>query len=118
MFYSAKSIGIEDRVTHAPFTAIHREGRFLAGNSELEYFFKGFGIEKEKYLSVSNSFGVNNAVNQADRRMRQWVITAVPTIIVNGKYKVSASREISTERILDVVNFLIEKERGLLARSK
>tara|TARA_B100001123_G_scaffold223284_1_gene251374 strand:- start:723 stop:1379 length:657 start_codon:yes stop_codon:yes gene_type:complete len=118
LFYSAKALGIEDRVTPAAFTAIHREGRFLAGNSELEYFFKGFGIEKEKYLSVSNSFGVNNAVNQADRRMRQWVITAVPTIIVNGKYKVSASREISTERILDVVNFLIEKERGLLARSK
>ena len=81
LFYSAKALGIEDQIVPGAFTAIQREGRFLTGNSELEYFFKGFGVEKEKYLSVSNSFGVNNAVKQADNRMRQWTITGVPTLI-------------------------------------
>ena len=91
--------------------SIWREGRNLLGNSEIEYFFKGFGVEKERYLSVSNSFGVNNAVKQANNRMRQWAVTGVPTIIVNGKYKVSGTREIGTSKLLDVVDFLIEKER-------
>ena len=83
----------------------------------MEYFFKGFGIEKEKYLTVSNSFGVNNAVKQADNRMRQWRITSVPTLIVNGKYKVSPTTEIGSDKVLDVVDFLIEKERRFLASS-
>ena len=110
-------MGVENKIVPAAFTAIQREGRFLTGNSELEYFFKGFGVEEDKYISVSTSFGVNNAVNQADNRMRQWVITGVPTLIVNGKYKVSASREINTERLLNVVDFLIQKERKFLANS-
>ena len=117
LFYSAKALGIEDKIIPGAFTAIQREGRFLTGNSELEYFFRGFGVEKEKYLSVSNSFGVNNAVKQADNRMRQWTITGVPTLIVNGKYKVSGTREVGTDRLLDVVDFLIEKERRFLASS-
>ena len=117
LFYSAKALGIEEKAIPAAFTAIWREGRNLLGNSEVEYFFKGFGIEKERYLSVSNSFGVNNAVKQANNRMRQWAVTGVPTIIVNGKYKVSGTREIGTSKLLDVVDFLIEKERRFLTRS-
>ena len=117
LFYSAKALGIEEKAIPAAFTAIWREGRNLLGNSEVEYFFKGFGVEKERYLSVSNSFGVNNAVKQADNRMRQWAVTGVPTLIVNGKYKVSGTREIGTSKLLDVVNFLIEKERRFLTRS-
>ena len=111
LFYSAKALGIEEKAIPAAFTAIWREGRNLLGNSEVEYFFKGFGVEKERYLSVSNSFGVNNAVKQANNRMRQWAVTGVPTIIVNGNYKVSGTREIGTSKLLDVVDFLIEKER-------
>ena len=111
LFYSAKALGIEEKAIPAAFTAIWREGRNLLGNSEVEYFFKGFGVEKERYLSVSNSFGVNNAVKQANNRMRQWAVTGVPTNIVNGKYKVSGTREIGTSKLLDVVDFLIEKER-------
>ncbi len=117
LFYSAKALGIAEKAIPAAFTAIWREGRNLLGNSEVEYFFKGFGIEKERYLSVSNSFGVNNAVKQANNRMRQWTVTGVPTIIVNGKYKVSGTREIGTSKLLDVVDFLIEKERRFLTRS-
>jgi thiol:disulfide interchange protein DsbA len=49
--------------------------------------------------------------------MRQWAVTGVPTIIVNGKYKVSGTREIGTSKLLDVVDFLIEKERKFLPSS-
>jgi thiol:disulfide interchange protein DsbA len=49
--------------------------------------------------------------------MRQWTITGVPTLIVNGKYKVSGTGEVGTDRLLDVVDFLIDKERRFLASS-
>jgi protein dithiol oxidoreductase (disulfide-forming) len=116
VFYTAKALGIEERLVPAAFNTIQVEKRYLTGNSELEYFFKGFGIDKDKYKAVSASFGVNNAIKQADNRMRQWSITGVPTLIVNGKYKVSASRTVGTNKLLEVVDFLIEKERKYLKK--
>jgi len=43
--------------------------------------------------------------------MKQWGITGVPVIIVNGKYRVGASRAVGTDSLFDVVNFLVEKEK-------
>ena len=116
MFYTARALGIDKQLVPAAFNTIQTEGRRLTGNSELEYYFKGFGVEREKYKSVSSSFGVSNALNQADKRMQQWNITGVPTLIVNGKYKVSASRNVGTDGLLDVVDFLVEKERMYLTK--
>ena len=55
---------------------------------------------------------MRNAVDQADKRMKQWKVTGVPTLIVNGKYKASASRAVRTDQLFDVVDFLVEKERN------
>ena len=41
----------------------------------------------------------------------KYGIKGVPALIVNGKYRVVGNRSIGTEDLLDVVNFLIEKER-------
>ena len=111
IYYTAKALGIEQQFIPAAFNTIQNEGRSLTGNTELEYFFKGFDIEREKYKSVSKSFGVSNAVDQADKRMKQREITGVSVLIVNGKYRVGASREVRTDQLFDVVNFLIEKEK-------
>ena len=114
IYYTAKALGIEQQFIPAAFNTIQNEGRRLTGNTELEYFFKGFDVEREKYKSVASSFGVQSAVKQADQRMKQWNITGVPTLIVTGKYRVSASSDLGTHAILDAVNFLIEKERKSL----
>ena len=111
MYYTAKALGIEQQFIPAAFNTIQNERRMLTGNTELEYFFMGFDIEREKYKSVNRSFGVSNAVDQADKRMKQWEITGVPVIIVNGKYRVGASRTVGTDGLFDVVDFLVEKEK-------
>ena len=111
MYYTAKALGIEQQFIPAAFNTIQNERRMLTGNTELEYFFMGFDIEREKYKSVNRSFGVSNAVDQADKRMKQWEITGVPVIIVNGKYRVGASRVVGTDGLFDVVDFLVEKEK-------
>ena len=44
--------------------------------------------------------------------MKEWKVTGVPSLVVNGKYKVAASRSVRTDELFDVVDFLIEKERN------
>ena len=112
IYYTAKALGIEQQFVPAAFNTIQNEGRMLTGNTELEYYFRGFDIDRKKYKAVSTSFGVRNAVEQADKKMKQWKVTGVPSLIVNGKYKVSASRAVRTDQLFDVVDFLVEKERN------
>lgn len=112
IYYTAKALGIEQQFVPAAFNTIQNEGRMLTGNTELEYFFRGFNVDKDKYKAVSTSFGVRNAVDQADKKMKQWQVTGVPSLIVNGKYRVSASRAVRTDQLFEVVDFLVEKERN------
>ena len=55
---------------------------------------------------------MQNKIRRADTFGLKYQIRGVPAFIVNGKYKVSATREIGTEDLLDVVNYLIEKEQS------
>ena len=112
IYYTAKALGIEQQFVPAAFNTIQNEGKMLTGNTELEYYFRGFDVEKDRYKAVSTSFGVRNAVDQADKKMKDWKVTGVPSLIVNGKYKVAASRSVRTDELFDVVDFLIEKERN------
>ena len=112
IYYTAKALGIEQQFVPAAFNTIQNEGKMLTGNTELEYYFRGFDVEKDRYIAVSTSFGVRNAVDQADKKMKDWKVTGVPSLVVNGKYKVSASRSVRTDELFDVVDFLIEKERN------
>ena len=112
IYYTAKALGIEQQFVPAAFNTIQNEGKMLTGNTELEYYFRGFDVEKDRYKAVSTSFGVRNAVDQADKKMKDWKVTGVPSLVVNGKYKVAASRSVSTDELFAVVDFLIEKERN------
>ncbi len=112
IYYTAKALGIEQQFVPAAFNTIQNEGKILTGNTELEYYFRGFDVQKDRYKAVSTSFGVRNAVDQADKKMKEWKVTGVPSLVVNGKYKVAASRSVRTDELFDVVDFLIEKERN------
>ena len=112
IYYTAKALGIEQQFVPAAFNTIQNEGKMLTGNTELEYYFRGFDVQKDRYKAVSTSFGVRNAVDQADKKMKDWKVTGVPSLVVNGKYKVAASRSVRTDELFEVVDFLIEKERN------
>ena len=58
-----------------------------------------------------NSFAMQNKIRRADTFGLKYEIRGVPAFIVNGKYKVSASRQVGTSELLDVVDYLINLER-------
>ncbi|HED18132.1 MAG TPA: hypothetical protein ENI74_01345, partial [Gammaproteobacteria bacterium] len=48
----------------------------------------------------------------AKQAASQYGIKGVPTMVVNGKYRTSASMAGSNKKMLEVVDFLVEKERA------
>jgi len=61
---------------------------------------------------------VFNAINIEGNRLRDYEIRSTPNMIVNGKYLVATGENVRTQtEMLEIVDFLVEKERRLLSSS-
>ena len=111
LFFATETLQVPEAI-QGIFSAIHYNRKMMLSDKEIIPFFQGYGIQEDKYLAATNSFGLKNNLRKAELFAFKYGIKGVPAFIVNGKYKVSASREIGTEDLLDVVNYLIEKEQS------
>lgn len=112
-YFTAEVLNVVDKVHEHLFKAIHVESRDLRDPAVMaEIFEKHAGIKPDQFNEVYNSFSVRNRVNQAVAKGRAYRITGVPTLIVNGKYRVDGQSAGDNTRMLKVVDFLITKERS------
>lgn len=111
-FYALEAMGELDTVHDALFDALAGERRPLNTPEALADFVAGYGVDAEKFLENYNSFGVRARVQQAQAKIRGARITGTPTMLVDGKYVVSASMAGGHENTLKVVEYLAEKERS------
>lgn len=110
-FYTVEALGKFEEAHDPLFDALARDRRQLDSAEALADFLADHGIDREAFIKTYNSFGVNAKMNQAQSKIRGARITGVPAMLVNGKYKVSASSAGSHENMLEVVDYLVEKER-------
>jgi thiol:disulfide interchange protein DsbA len=111
-FYTAKALGVLEKIHRPLFDAIHLEKRHLNTKEALADFFATQGVAKEDFLSTFDSFAVQGKVQQAVVITRASSITGVPAMIVNGKYRTDAELAGSFERMLEVVDYLIAQKNA------
>ena len=118
VFYTAEALDKLD-VLHTPvFNAINLQGNRLQNERQIGSLFAEHGVTAEDFEKASNSFSVRTKVNQAEKRMQDYQIRSTPNMIVNGKYLVTTGQNVPTqEEMLEVVEFLVEKERRMLGSS-
>ncbi|MCG8672656.1 MAG: thiol:disulfide interchange protein DsbA/DsbL [Pseudomonadales bacterium] len=110
-FYVAKALGKSSEINAALFDAIHVDKKRVASQDELAKFFSQHGVGEEDFNKLYNSFSVRVAVRKAEALAKAYRLTGVPAIIVNGKYIVENRLAKTNERMMKIVNFLIDKEK-------
>ncbi|MFE8070562.1 thiol:disulfide interchange protein DsbA/DsbL [Marinobacteraceae bacterium S3BR75-40.1] len=111
-FFVAKVLGVLDKVHDPLFNALGRDHRRdLSSQEELADFFAKHGVDRERFNQAWNSFGVNTLYEKIQSRIRGAFVTGTPSMIVNGKYRVSAGQAGGHDEMLKIVDYLIEKER-------
>lgn len=110
-FYVADLLGKVDETHKAMFDAVHKERRQMRSVDDLAQFYAGYGIEPDNFRKQYDSFAVNMKLKQGDAKARGYEITGVPSMIVAGKYRVTAGSAGGHEQMLKVVEYLVEKER-------
>lgn len=109
-YYALESLGIREKHQLAFFRAIHDARLVFDTKEKVISFFEGRGVDRRKFESALESPIVTGKLNKADLLARRMMVAAVPTVIVHGKYMVRTSRDVGTSRMLDVIDYLVEKE--------
>jgi thiol:disulfide interchange protein DsbA len=93
-FYTAKSLGLLDKTHQALFDAIHRDHQPLHTIEDLaNLFYVNYGANAGSFLSTATSFVIEGEMAHGNQLVHDYGIEATPTLIVNGKYRVSMNAE-------------------------
>lgn len=118
VYYTAEAMDVLAIVHEPVFNAINVEGNRMQDEEQIGALFAKHGISEADFSTAFNSFSVRTKVNQAEKRMQDYQIQSTPNMIVNGKYLVTTGENVTTqEAMLEVVDFLVEKERQALRSS-
>jgi len=93
-FYTAKSLGLLDKTHQALFDAIHRDHQPLHTLEDLaNTFYANYGASPGTFMSTATSFVIEGELARGNQLVHDYRIDATPSLIVNGKYRVTASAE-------------------------
>ena len=111
IYYALEALGKIDEAHERFFSAIHKEKLNLKTMAQTADFFANFGIQKMDLEKAMKSFLVDAKVKAANQLAQSYQITGVPVFIINGHYKTSPSMVGSYKGFIEVVKYLIDKER-------
>ncbi|MEH6576162.1 MAG: thiol:disulfide interchange protein DsbA/DsbL [Amphritea sp.] len=110
-YYSADLLNVTDKTHQPTFDALHKERRRFRSAGDLADFYADLGVDGAKFEKMYDSFAVNMRLNQGASKLKGYGVQSVPTLIVNGKYRVTAETAGGHAGMLKVVEFLIKKEQ-------
>ena len=111
-FYTAEALGVLDRVHEPIYDAIHEKRQRLTSEGAFAKFFTGFGVDEQDFHKTFNSFAVDSKVRRAQQMTRRYRVEGTPSVVINGRWLTGPGMTGSYEKLLQVMDFLIAKERG------
>ena len=131
-YLAAKALGIADKTHDALFDAVWKTGELATMDKATgslknpqpslqdaaNFYAKIGGVKAEDFLATANSFTIGTRMKQADAYIKATGVEQTPTIIVNGKYRVTTSSAAPGSRdwneawtkTQQLVLFLVRKE--------
>lgn len=111
-FFTADTLGMADKLHAEFYTAIQKNKRELATEEDLAKFFAEHGVAEADFRKAYHSFAVDTQMRQAEAMAPAYGVTGTPTVVVNGKYRLTGKLAKSYPNLIAILDFLIEKERG------
>lgn len=110
-FYAMEALGISKDLHDKVYDAIHAKKIDLAKESTLFEWVEKQGIDRKEFVNAYNSFSVQNMVNRSSQMTKQYKLTGVPALVVEGKYLTSGKMSGLPRDTILVLDALIEKAR-------
>lgn len=111
IFHTIEAMGVTGTLHDKVYDAIHRDKIDLNSDSVLFDWIEKQGIDRKKFENTYQSFTVQNQVSKSTQMTRQYELTGVPALIINGKYITSGRMGSTPHDTINTLNGLIEKAR-------
>jgi thiol:disulfide interchange protein DsbA len=117
-YITAEMMNLPEAAHSAMMDRLWKENNIMRSMEELADFYSQFGADRDKFLATSSSFAVQTRLMKDEQKVREYGITGTPSLILNGKYRISANAALpSYDAMLDVVDFLIASESAGMQES-
>ncbi len=111
-YFAAKSLGVAEKTHHAIFQAIHERGLRVQTMNDVIGLYATLGVPADKFAAAAKDFFVQTQVRRTRDLMIKYKIDSTPTLIVAGKYRITADSAGGQENMLRVADKLIAQERA------
>jgi thiol:disulfide interchange protein DsbA len=125
-YYTALLLGLVNPRTHdAMFNAVWKTGELAVADPRTDrliqpppsiedaakFYAHEAGVDAQKFIAAANSFGVVTRMHEADQYIKDCQVDQTPTIIVNGKYRLTPQTAGGYTQLIELVKYLVAKER-------
>lgn len=123
-YLAAQAMGIADKTHRAMFAAIWTSGELAVVDRKTnrlrtpppsiedaaKFYARAAGVKAEDFLATAKSFSVELNMKRADDWIKAAHVDQTPTIVVNGKYRLTVSSAGGVNQMFELVDQLVAKE--------
>jgi thiol:disulfide interchange protein DsbA len=123
-YLTAQTLGIADRAHEAMFDAVWKTGELAIFDPATKglknplpsiedaarFYSRTTGVPVKQFVDAAKSMGVDTQIGQADNMVVRFGVSATPTMIVNGKYRLDVPSAGGPDELIELVKWLVAKE--------
>ena len=110
-FYALEALGVRDKLHDKVYDAIHLDNLDLTNEEVLFNWVAKQGVDRKKFMDAYASFAVQNLASRSAQMSRDYMLSGVPALVVDGKYLTSGKMGGTAEETLKILDELIVKVR-------
>ena len=115
-YYALEAMQKLDPYHEILFNAVIKERKEFPDLESIADYLATQGLNREEFLKAARSFSTNMKNDRAFKLWQAYDLDGTPANAVNGKYFTAPHLVGTREGTLEVLNFLIEKERNARAK--
>jgi thiol:disulfide interchange protein DsbA len=123
-FVTAEALGVADKANDGIFDAVWKSGELSVVDLQTNrlkspqptiqdaarVYNRLTGVPVDKFVSVSQSFAVEVKMKADDAYLVHGQIDSTPTVVINGKYRLTTESAGGADQVVQLVKFLVAKE--------
>lgn len=114
VWYTLEAMGLAEQHHAALFEVIHGPREQRPNNIDaVADFLAERGVDRRAFVDTYQSFAVDMKARRAQDLVERFAINAVPSLVINGKYKTSVSMAGGGDEVFELTDELLAAERKL-----
>ncbi|HEY4292376.1 thiol:disulfide interchange protein DsbA/DsbL [Luteibacter sp.] len=124
-YLTAQAFGVDKQSHDAMFDAVFKSGELGIMDQkaakpkapsawptidDVAKFYAKFGVKPEEFVGTASSFTINTKMKRADELIRAYEVDSTPTIVVNGKYRLTPISAGGYPQAVELTQWLVTKE--------